>query len=261
MGCDKAMDPRPEPTGPDAAGPSAASTGTVYGRGGVPVDGRPLDLMSRLHPAVTATVAVAIIAVMTLGYLIWRSSVTQTPPATAAPAGADAASPPTDERPDASPSPSPSASPTGLALAPGTWSLESTDQPGRYVRRRADLGTVDSIDAAAGARDRRDASLIVTEGLADRSCFTFRTLDGRYLRHYDFRLKFDEPENSDIFRKDATFCAEDGAGGDPVRLRSHNYPDRTVHRRGAELWLDRPDGSQAFSAASSFTVRAPLAVR
>ncbi|HEX8347359.1 MAG TPA: AbfB domain-containing protein [Actinoplanes sp.] len=255
-------------------------TGTVYGRGGVPVGAQNVgaqkvgaekpDLFSRLHPAITATVAASLIAVLTLGYLAWRSTVTTASPVAAGSAPTEEASPPAVESP--SPNPSPSVSPTGLALTAGTWSLESADSAGRFLRRRNGLGFVETIDAD----DAGDASLIVTGGLADRSCFSFRTADGRYLRHYAFRLRFDAPDDSELFRKDATFCretgetrdtgaggdtGETGAGGDSVRLRSANYRDRFVHRRGRELWLDKPDGTEGFAAASSFTVRTPLTTR
>ena len=230
---------------------SAAPAGTVYGRGAMPVGGDKPDLLSRLHPAITATIAVSFIAVLTLGYLTWRSSVTTASPVAAASASAAPAEPPADDSPEASPSPSPSVSPSGLPLTRGTWSLESVDASGSFIGRRDGLGVVETIDAAG------DMSLVVTGGLADRSCFSFRTADGRYLRHYAFRLRFDAPDDSDLFRKDATFCAETGAGGDSVRLRSVNYRDRVLHHRGRELWLDRSDGSRGFSADSSFTVRAP----
>jgi hypothetical protein len=237
---------------PDRVRSSAVPTGTVYGRGGVPVGGEKLDLLSRLHPAITATIAVSFLAVLTLGYLAWRSSVTTASPVAVGSASPGEAVPPVDESPEASPSPSPSVSPTGLALTRGTWSLESVDSAGSFIGRRDGLGVV------ASSNDVRDAALIVTGGLADRSCFSFRTADGRYLRHYAFRLRFDAPDDSDLFRRDATFCVETGEGGDSVRLRSHNYRDRVVHRRGHELWLDKSDETRGFPAASSFTVRSPL---
>jgi alpha-L-arabinofuranosidase B-like protein len=41
-------------------------------------------------------------------------------------------------------------------------------------------------------------------------------------------------------------------------LRSLNYPNRFIHRRGRELWLDDTDGSEAFKLESSFRVRSAL---
>ena len=240
---------------PDRVRPPALPAGTVYGRGGAPMSGREPEhgLLSRLHPAITAGIAVSVIGVLTLGYLIWRSTITTRPPVAVGPATTPAAVPPATESPQASPTPSPSASSTGPALTPGTWLLESVDYTGRYVRRKDGLAVVETINAANGEEARQEAALIVTNGLADRSCFTFRTTDGRYLRHYAFRLRFSKPDDSDLFLKDATFCTEVGTGADVIRLRSFNYPDRTIHHRDAELWLDKTDDSQNFIAASSFT--------
>jgi hypothetical protein len=247
-----------DPHPPHPPRPSSVSAGTVYGRGGVPVSGEKQDLFSRLHPAITATVAASFIAVLTLGYLAWRSTMAAEPSLAAGSATVQAAPVPTTESPEASPSPSPSVSPTGATLTAGMWSLESAGHAGSYIRRKNGLGVVETIDPGRGS-DSREATLIVTNGLSDRSCFSFRTADGRYLRHYAFRLRFDRPDGSSLFAKDATFCAVGGTAADSVRLRSVNYPDRVLHARGSELWLDRPDGSSGFRAESSFTVRSPLA--
>ena len=42
-----------------------------------------------------------------------------------------------------------------------------------------------------------------------------------------------------------------------VRLRSKNYLDHVIHRRGTELYIDEPDDSEEFVADSSFTVARP----
>jgi hypothetical protein len=97
--------------------------------------------------------------------------------------------------------------------------------------------------------------LTVIRGLGDSRCFTVRHRDGRYLRHFDFRLRFDKLDDSDLFRADATFCPVGDQPAGTVRLRSKNYPDRLLHRRGARLHIDKPDGSGGFEADSSFAVR------
>jgi hypothetical protein len=97
--------------------------------------------------------------------------------------------------------------------------------------------------------------LTVIKGLADSACFTLRAENGRYLRHFGFQLRFDPLDDSDLFRKDATFCAAGGQPAGTVRLRSKNYPDRLLHRREARLHIDKPDGSRTFETGSSFVVR------
>ncbi|GLH96247.1 AbfB domain-containing protein [Phytohabitans aurantiacus] len=242
--------PRPEPKRS-----APAPTGTVYGRGGAPTRDQELGLLERLHPAVTAGVAAAVIGVFALGYLAWRAA-SGTESSAAAPATAAPTAPQTAQEPAVSPSPSPS--PTGATLSAGLWSLESADRSGSYVRRDDGRAVIDTVTPESDTADRREASLIVVAGLADPSCFTFRTNDGRFLRHFDYRLRFDEQDDSDLFREDATFCARTGATADSVTLRSHNYPDRVIHHRQSELWIDQPDGSEGFTGASSFVVRSAL---
>lgn len=245
------MSTDPRPPGQEPVRPA---TGTVYGRGGAPTSGPELGLLERLHPAITAGVAAGVIGVFALGFLVWRAVGDAEPSAAASPSGAAISPQPVEE----SPEPSPSPSPTGVTLGPGVWSLESVDRPGWYVRRDDDVAVIDEIGAANDAEDREEASFIVIAGLADASCFSFRTADGRYLRHFDFRLRFDELDDSTLFREDATFCPQAGADAGSVTLRSRNYPDRVIHHRQSELWIDPPDGS---GGASSFTVRSPLTSR
>ena len=112
--------------------------------------------------------------------------------------------------------------------------------------------TIDGDYAALSSAQR--TVFTVVEGLADTSCFSFRAPGGKYLRHYDYRLRFDNPDGADLYRKDATFCPLDGVPAGIVRLRSANYPDHFIHRRGNDLYIDKRDGSDAFDADSSFTL-------
>src|SRR5690349_10004665 len=185
---------------------------TIYGRGGADVRER-----RRLHPGVLTLVIVAVIIVVAaLAYLMLRSP--------AAPAPVTAASSPAAQPVASSPAakPSPTA-PDGLAT--GSWLVTPAGAPDTYL-------TVNGKYAAVSG----DAStLTVVEGLADDDCFTFRDEAGRYLRHFDYRLRFDRKEDSELFRKDATFCAEDDQPAGSFRVRSKNYPDYFLHRRGADL--------------------------
>lgn len=222
--------------------------GTVYGRGGVDVR----EPRHGLHPVVLGLVIVAAItATLALGYwAVLRGPADPPPPADQAGAQAPAAqaaapAPAPSSAPAASPSRSPSPSPAPT-FGTGQVLLSPAGDRDTYLRAEGDAAAL-----ASGA-----SVLTVTKGLADSSCFTLRDGRGRYLRHFDFRLRFDAPEDSDLFRQDATFCLADQRAG-VVRLRSKNYPDRLVHRRGAQLAIDRPDGSGAFTKDSSFAVRRP----
>lgn len=205
--------------------------GTVYGRGGVDVRAPKQGLLTRVHPAATALVCAGIVALLALGYGIWRATADSPEPVAATP-------------PPAPPSLAPSSA-APARLAPGSWLLSPRDAPDTYL-------TSDNGFAALSPQER--LVLHVVPGLADDSCFTFRRDDGRYLRHFDYRLRFDATDDSDLFRDDATFCPQAGQPAGTVRLASKNYPDHVIHRRGTELYIDKPDGSSGFTADSTFTV-------
>ena len=214
--------------GPD----QSRAAGTVYGRGGVDVRPPRQGLLTRTHPGVTALVCAGIVGVLALGYWAWRGT----------------ASTPQRALPAAPPSPSvaASASPSPAGLTTGSWVLTPDGDPDTYL-------TTDNGFAALSSEEQ--LVLHVVPGLADGSCFTFRLDDGRYLRHFDYRLRFDATDDSDLFRNDATFCPDPAAPAGTVRLASKNYPDHVVHRRGTELYIDEPDGSDGFTADSSFAVQ------
>ena len=214
--------------------------GTVYGRGAVDVrDHRQGGFLTRLNPLVTVGVLVGVIAVFALGYGVWRANSGATAEAAAVPA-APATSTPAPAAPLAT------AAPAELGI--GSWYLAPLGDPDTTL-------TVDNGYAAMSASEKMVLTAI--SGLADDKCFTFQGSDGRYLRHFDYRLKFDLSDNSDLFRKDATFCPEAGLSAGTLRLHSSNYPDYWLHRRGTEVYIDRTDDSDEFTKDSSFMVVAP----
>ncbi|BCJ40036.1 hypothetical protein GCM10010168_28940 [Actinoplanes ianthinogenes] len=212
---------------------------TIYGPGGVDVRDR-----RRLHPGVLALVAVAgVIVVAALGYFVFRS------PADPAPQVPAAASLPAVQVTSSPAPPSESPSPTAPAgITTGTWLVTPADDKDSYL----------VADDEYAAMSDEAAPLTVVAGLADDSCVSFRDEDGDYLRHFDYRLRFDAQDDSDLFRKDATFCPEDDQPAGTVRLRSKNYPDYFLHRRDDDsLYIDKPEDSDDFVEESSFSLRSP----
>jgi hypothetical protein len=191
------------------------------------------------HIAVKVLVGVAVAVVLVAVVVVWRSATGDADPA-AAPAANPAS-------PAAVPSitPATAASSAPAELATGSWLVSLSGGSGDYL-------TTDG-DFAALSPGQRTAFTVV-KGLADASCFSFRAPGGKYLRHFDYRLRFDKSEDADLYRKDATFCPLDDAPAGVVRLRSANYPDYVVHSRGGELYIDKRNGSDAFEADSSFTL-------
>jgi hypothetical protein len=218
---------------------------TIYGSGGSGV-----REPRRLHPGVLALVAVAgIIIVAAIGYFALRSPAEPTPQA----ATVTAPGTPGQASPVASPSAAPSPA-VADGLATGSWLVSATGDRGSFL----------SADGEFAAMSEDAVPLSVVKGLADEDCFSFRDGDGDYLRHFDYRLRFDsadDADDKDLFAKDATFCAEDDQPAGSFRVRSKNYPDYFLHRRDSKLYIDKPgdDDSDTFRSESTFTLRSPSA--
>ena len=133
-------------------------------------------------------------------------------------------------------------------------SLRLASSSDRYLTRRSDLADLVTVTSGSSASTRDDATVTVLAGLADGKCYTFRNSGGRYLRHRDYRLRFEHDNGSSLFRSDATFCALTLWGG-VVALESKNYPGYYITARDGRLWIERhPRTSDAV-----FRVSAPLA--
>ncbi|MEU6020754.1 sigma-70 family RNA polymerase sigma factor [Micromonospora sp. NPDC047134] len=176
-----------------------------------------------------------------------------------APSPSFATPPPVAPPPTAAPPPTNGPTIPPGTIPPGTWSLESVKVAGRYLSHDGKYAQLAEVDAASPRPDRQRATFTVGRGLADSDCVTLRLADGRYLRHWGMQVQFSSREDTTIFREDATFCPGPGGGTGSVILRSYNYPSHVVHYRDGGFWLDVPDGSPAFTAASSFVVRDPWA--
>jgi hypothetical protein len=152
------------------------------------------------------------------------------------------------------PAPRPTSAPT-----PGRFSLESANATGTFVATGDDtLGVLVPATAGSAAPVREEATFEVVPGLADPTCYSFRSKDGRYLRHASWRLRLNPDEGTALFHADATFCTKPGSVPDSVSFESKNYPGWFIHHRGNEVWVDHSDGTAAFLADSSFLVHTPL---
>jgi hypothetical protein len=149
--------------------------------------------------------------------------------------------------------------PTPASLRPNTRrSVRLATSPDRYLRHRSDLAFLDQITGASPAATRESATFTVVRGLAKDDCYSFRDADGRYLRHFVFRMRYDADDGSQLFRQDATFCAR-SMGGDVVAFESVNYWGRFIRHRGGELFLDSYEFSPDFMAGVRFEVTSPWA--
>jgi hypothetical protein len=144
-------------------------------------------------------------------------------------------------------------------VALGPLSLESQNTPGRFIANQNGLAVLVEAGPGTDSGTRGRATFTAVEGLADSRCFSFRYVDGRYLRHASWRVRLDPDQGTPLFRGDATFCPRAGAAAGSVTLEASNYPGWFLRHRAGEIWVDQSDNSAAFRADGSFSVRAPLA--
>ncbi|GGT78612.1 AbfB domain-containing protein [Streptomyces coeruleorubidus] len=182
-----------------------------------------------------------------------RPSPTPTP-TTSAPTSAD----PSPEPQKKTPKPTP---PHGTSKPPKPpashgISIRSVNYPDRYWRVRDGYVRLDQI--GSGPEQREDATFERVSGLADSSCSSFTTADGRYLRHRSFVLVEDTDDGSALFRKDATFCPRPSAASGAVMLESVNYPGRFLRHRNFQLRLEPYQHDGLYRADSAFRLVAGL---
>jgi RNA polymerase sigma factor (sigma-70 family) len=207
------------------------------------------------HPFVATVVAGVVATGAVVTTTNWPDSPPPTPTVIAAPTSPNVAPALTVPQP-----PAVASTPAlpARSLAAGQSSLESVNAIGLFVTTTDNLGVLARVGTTSAATARDQATFEVVAGLADRACFSFRTPDGRYLRHSSWRLRLNGNDGTALFRGDATFCVRAGAVAGTVALESSNYPGWFLRHRGNELWVDHSDASAAFRADSSFRVRPPL---
>ncbi|WP_198170780.1 AbfB domain-containing protein [Actinoplanes awajinensis] len=135
--------------------------------------------------------------------------------------------------------PSPSKAPAVTLSAGSTVALTLADNSGQRVRHRSFIGRVDTIGASSKALDRADSSFTVRVGLGNSGCSSLESVNypGYFLRHQNYQIKLQRNDGSDLYRRDATFCAVTIRSGDALALQSINYPKRFVVESDSRLAL------------------------
>ncbi|MFC4501919.1 MULTISPECIES: AbfB domain-containing protein [Streptomyces] len=134
-------------------------------------------------------------------------------------------------------------------------SVQSVNYPDRYWH--VSDGLV-KLDAPRGSESREDSTFTVVKGLTNSSCFSFKTSDGKYLRHRNFVLRAERNDGSGLFKQDATFCSRPSSFSGAVMLESVNYPGRFLRHQNFALRLDPYGYATTNRPDFSFRVVAPL---
>ncbi|MFI7497048.1 AbfB domain-containing protein [Streptomyces sp. NPDC049687] len=166
------------------------------------------------------------------GHKSGKNAASTSPPASASSsAGAGSAKPHTSAKASASPTKGPS-SPTSSG---DERSVQAVNYPDGYWHVS---GGLVELDAPRGSESREDSTFTVVKGLSNSSCLTFKTHDGKYLRHRDFVLRAERNDGSTLFKQDATFCTGYSGVSGAVLLSSVNYPNYALRHKDRQLRLD-----------------------
>ncbi|MGW1214892.1 glycoside hydrolase family 43 protein [Streptomyces sp. NPDC002499] len=131
-------------------------------------------------------------------------------------------------------------------------SLRSANYTTRYWQEQSALLNLPVVTAAGTTAEKQASTFTVVPGLTDSNAFSFRDSAGNYLRHYDFRARFDANDGTSTFAKDATFTARTGTTSTAVRFESYNYPGYYLRHYNYQLRVELTDGTDLFRSDSSF---------
>ncbi|GAB2578646.1 hypothetical protein Aab01nite_09160 [Paractinoplanes abujensis] len=150
----------------------------------------------------------------------------------------------------------PAGPPPARLVADRTVGLVPADNPAYRLRHRDFTARLDDIDARSSREARQDSRFTVRRGLAAPGCFSLESAnyDGYFLRHRDYELHLDRWDSSELYQKDATFCARPVRGGNALVLESVNYPGFFLVARTSGVRIERVAAAQA----TAFLVREPL---
>ncbi|MCJ2013900.1 AbfB domain-containing protein [Methylobacterium sp. J-076] len=110
-------------------------------------------------------------------------------------------------------------------------SFASSTTAGQYLRHQNFQGYVQGNDGSDGFK--QDATFTQVNSLAGScsctsgQCVSYQSVNypGMYLRHRNFSLGLAQPDGSDLFKQDASFCVappQDGSAADEVLRASHS---------------------------------------
>lgn len=124
----------------------------------------------------------------------------------------------------------------------------------RYLRHAASLAGTEHVDDGSNALLKNDSTFRVVAGLADASCYSLRSRNypNSYVRHQNFRVRVDPSDNSDLFKRDATFCTRPGLGGSGVSFEALNMPGHFVRHYNGEAWMAAGTGARPSDSPASF---------
>ncbi|WP_425473130.1 glycoside hydrolase family 43 protein [Streptomyces montanus] len=133
-----------------------------------------------------------------------------------------------------------------------TRSFQSANFTTRYWQEQSSLLNLPVVSGSSSTAEKQASTFTVVPGLADGNGYSFRNAAGNYLRHWDFRARFDANNGSSTFARDATYIARTGTASGSIRFESCNYPGYYLRHYSYQLRVDPSDGTALFRQDSSF---------
>ncbi|WP_170928346.1 AbfB domain-containing protein [Deinococcus hopiensis] len=135
-----------------------------------------------------------------------------------------------------------------------------------YVRHQNQIGIISALDKTSSLLDKKEATFKLVAGLSDANCVSFEAFNhpGQYLRHFNYRIRLDANDNSQLFKDDATFCPEGGKIGRGLSFRAKNLDGYYLRHYDFALYMAKNGGASSwdtpnlFEEDTSFDLTAPL---
>lgn len=136
--------------------------------------------------------------------------------------------------------------------------VQNPAQADRYLRHANGYVSTSHIDDGSANLAKNDATYWVVTGLANASCYSFRSHNypTHYLRQLDYRMRIGSNDNSDQFKRDATFCTRAGLSGRGVSFESVSVPGNFMRVYDNQVWIASGGGARPSDSATSFATDA-----
>ncbi|MER7765029.1 AbfB domain-containing protein [Streptomyces sp. NPDC097619] len=112
------------------------------------------------------------------------------------------------------------------------------------------------VTAGSAQADREDATWVIVPALGGQpGCWSFESArkPGHYLLQKDLRVRLTASDNSDRFRKDASWCAKKGLSGTGTSFESAGQPGRFLRQHWGDLFAGgKSGGANRFDTATEF---------
>ncbi len=137
---------------------------------------------------------------------------------------------------------------------PKSFQVTTANLTDRFMRHQNGLGSTSVVNGNSAAGDRQDATFRIVRGLASADCYSLQSVNfpNHYLRHANDRVRKDAFDNTELYKRDATWCARPALSGKGVSFESFNFPGHYIRHYSSQLWLASGANTGTFDGAGPF---------